>query len=796
MAQVNGDILVTLGYLKTFIDGELYKSDGTKLSVNANGKSDSYCLTISDITGGSYVQTAVTDIGSPTTLRDGVVFSGQEDDNNKTDNSNNRNVRRKELSLRHFWISNLIAFANVTNISACGGNSTISSKLTISQKDKIFDNSSDTISYGYANNGNVNCTSNSSAFVTGGTNGRTITVAKNGTVSSTTRSATITVTASGFGISGNGKSATVTISQSALTGDYSADNVISSWTKTTGVKAHRSSYTDGTIASCDVVTCYGYLTRNYENWERRGWKDSCGTKYTNVYNDYKISSGTTASAKTGSVSFAVTSCTPCCPTTTCSTSDKQTLTMELDGFSDSVDWTRTCTGQKTCTCNEDPRDTWSDSTVQKVSVAACDASYTFSNIPINGTHYWHTWSDCNCTEKSTSTSTTVSTTVTFGKNISTTPKVHKGTQGHISYEITQAAGEISYGDWVHDGTTQNIGACDTSATIGTKRSRTICGESIADQTGSTTVSGFGPNVSLSPRDVGSGITQSAGTISYGKWEVYESATAEASDTSITLKIRRSQTVCSNNDYGYEYDTLAYTFSKNCTTSQVNLVPGVIKSGDVGVDTTKYTIVQKAAGVNYGEWEAYEPPTMTVDACTTTVSNRKIRRTQTADSGECNPNNLGYQTSSVTMSFSANCTTSPVNLGYGVTQSAGPCCSGANKCSSGCECKCSDITVSTETLLVGSWVGSAVSRRISCSSGSLPAITVSSDTTGITVSYNSGNGDITCTKATCSAVSATISINVDGVFCKSFKCVGDAKTYTITHDGNGACSGGTVTFTAS
>lgn len=796
MAQVNGDILVTLGYLKAFIDGELYKSDGTKLSVNANGKSDSYCLTISDITGGSYVQTAVTDTGSPTTLRDGVVFSGQEDDNNKTDNSNNRNVRRKELSLRHYWISNLMVSANVTNISACGGNSTISSRLTISQKHKNFDNSSGTTSYAYDNNGNVNCTSNSSAFVTEGTNGRTITVEKNGTVSSTTRSATITVTASGFGISGNGKSATVTISQSALTGDYSADNVISSWTKTTGVKAHRSSYTDGTIASCDAVTCYGYLTRNYENWERRGWKDSCGTKYSNVYNDYKISSGTTASAKTGSVSFAVTSCTPCCPTTTCSTSDKQTLTMELDGFSDSVDWTRTCTGQKTCTCNEDPRDTWSDSAVQKVSVAACDASYTFSNIPINGTHYWHTWSDCNCTEKSTSTSTTVSTTVTFGKNISTTPKVHKGTQNHISYEITQAAGEISYGDWVHDGTTQNIGACDTSATIGTKRSRTICGESIADQTGSATVSGFGPNVSLSPRDVGSGITQSAGTIVKGKWEVYESATAEASDTSITLKIRRSQTICSNNDYGWEETTSSYTFSKNCTTSQVNLVPGVIKSGDVGVDTTKYTIVQKAAGVKYGEWEAYDPPTMTVDACTTTVSNRKIRRTQTADSGGCAPNNLGYQTSSVTMSFSANCTTSPVNLGYGVTQSAGPCCSGANKCPSGCECKCSDITVSTETLLVGSWVGSASSRRITCSSGSLPAITVSSDTTGITVSYNNGNGDITCTKATCSAVSATISINVDGVFCKSFKCVGDAKTYTITHDGNGACSGGTVTFTAS
>ena len=362
--------------------------------------------------------------------------------------------------------------------------------------------------------------------------------------------------------------------------------------------------------------------------------------------------------------------------------------------------------------------------------------------------------------------------------------------------VNNAAGEISYGDWVHDGTTQNIGACDTSATIGTKRSRTICGESIADQTGSTTVSGFGPNVSLSPRDVGSGITQSAGTISYGKWEVYESATAEASDTSITLKIRRSQTVCSNNDYGWEETTSSYTFSKNCTTSQVNLVPGVIKSGDVGVDTTRYAIVQKAAGVNYGDWEAYDPPTMTVDACTTTVSNRKIRRTQTADSGGCAPNNLGYQTSSVTMSFSANCTTSPVNLGYGVTQSAGPCCSGANKCSSGCECKCSDISVSTETLLVGSWVGSAVSRRVSCSSGSLPAITVSSDTTGITVSYNSGNGDITCTKATCSAVSATISINVDGVFCKSFKCVGGAKTYTITHDGNGACSGGTVTFTAS
>ena len=293
MAQVNGDILVTLGYLKTFIDGELYKSDGTKLSVNANGKSDSYCLTISDITGGSYVQTAVTDTGSPTTLRDGVVFSGQEDDNNKTDNSNNRNVRRKELSLRHYWISNLTASANVTNISECGGNSTISSRLTISQKHKNFDNSSGTTSYAYDNNGNVNCTSNSSAFVTGGTNGRTITVAKNGTVSSTTRSATITVTASGFGISGNGKSATVTISQSALTGDYSADNVISSWTKTTGVKAHRSSYTDGTIASCNAVTCYGYLTRNYENWERRGWKDSCGTKYTNVYNDYKISSSNT-----------------------------------------------------------------------------------------------------------------------------------------------------------------------------------------------------------------------------------------------------------------------------------------------------------------------------------------------------------------------------------------------------------------------------------------------------------------------------------------------------------------------
>ena len=53
--QTECTLVVTIGYLKSLINGKIKNTSGGNVTVNAHGHPDDYALSYSELTGGTYV---------------------------------------------------------------------------------------------------------------------------------------------------------------------------------------------------------------------------------------------------------------------------------------------------------------------------------------------------------------------------------------------------------------------------------------------------------------------------------------------------------------------------------------------------------------------------------------------------------------------------------------------------------------------------------------------------------------------------------------------------------------------
>lgn len=266
--------VVTIGYLKNFIkNGSTYliqNSTGGNVDVNMNAlavqnRRDDYCPTYSELNGGVLIQKWVQG-SSPNSDQDGIILGGSY--------ATNQVVRQQDLSLKYTRFSSFSISANKTNTSECGDSSVISYAHSYNRNSKYM-NSSCSVVYG-GNTGVTDTTDSEVTLTTSsfGTFGnwvnhtKTLSIPKNGTISSTTRSTSVCGSVS---FRTSAKNSCVTITQNGLSGNWNLhDRVNNSFYVASPNKPDR--FDD---CNAGVIQYYGVLnyTENYE------WLDSCGKHY-------------------------------------------------------------------------------------------------------------------------------------------------------------------------------------------------------------------------------------------------------------------------------------------------------------------------------------------------------------------------------------------------------------------------------------------------------------------------------------------------------------------------------------
>ena len=267
--------VVTIDYLKKFIkDGSTYliqDGSGGNVDVNLNAlteekRRDDYCPTYSELNGGVLIQKWVQG-SSPNSDQDGIILGGSY--------ATNQLVRQQDLSLKYTRLDSFSISANKTNTSGCGDSSVISYAHSYNRNSKYM-NSSCSVVYG----GNTGVTDNTDSEVTlttssFGTFGnwvnhtKTLSIPKNGTISSTTRPTSVCGSVS---FRTSVKNSCVTITQNGISGNWNLhDRVNTSFYVVSPNKQDR--FDD---CNAGVIQYYGVLnyTENYE------WLDSCGKHYT------------------------------------------------------------------------------------------------------------------------------------------------------------------------------------------------------------------------------------------------------------------------------------------------------------------------------------------------------------------------------------------------------------------------------------------------------------------------------------------------------------------------------------
>ena len=322
--------VVTIGYLKSFIGNNIQNSAGTVVYVNTT-KPDTYCPTYSELTGGSLIPNWVQG-STPNGDRDGIVVSSSAILGGNY--AANQLVDQKDLSLKYTRFKNFGISASPTTISECGGNSTLSYSHVYTRYNKYMNDSCATAS----TSSDVSDTANGEVSWSAGSYGSisypTYSIGKNGSVSASSRSTTVTATIT---FRGSSHSDSVTITQNALTGGYS--QYVTYYTVTTSVGANPSS---SQSFGCDGGTYSATGTRYYDTYYRYSWTDSCGENYPSLTSDTKVSSGSESlGSKSGSFSSW-----DCCNG---GHSDSASLSFSQDGYSDSVSFSQSCAD-----CSSDP----------------------------------------------------------------------------------------------------------------------------------------------------------------------------------------------------------------------------------------------------------------------------------------------------------------------------------------------------------------------------------------------------------------------------------------------------------
>ena len=273
--QTNCNKIVTIGYLRNFTNGLIQDASGAVQEVNLNSlpstaRTDSYCPTYAQLTGGSLIPN-FNDGGNNKWSKnvDGITVNGSYD--------STQCVKQEDLRVTYTRFESLTTTATPsTNISECGGNSTMAYTYTLRKYVKAMNGdceaiTTSTTSIDTSDSGDaaVEYKSNQDwAIVTK----PTVTLLKNGTHDAAARNAIITSTIT---FRDTQHSATATIGQKALTGDY----------KFLMHKSEIFTYDSVSVSpihfNCDggTWTATGYYTNH--DWDVYRWEDSCGTAYDN-----------------------------------------------------------------------------------------------------------------------------------------------------------------------------------------------------------------------------------------------------------------------------------------------------------------------------------------------------------------------------------------------------------------------------------------------------------------------------------------------------------------------------------
>ena len=302
--------VVTIGYLKTFVNGILTVS---------TDKEDSYCPTYSELTGGVLVTNYKADT-NPTKTTNGIKVNGCTVTTTSTSYASNQLVIRQDLQLLYQQLQSITVAASPTTISCCGGSSTLS---TTAYFKLLTKSEGGTTTADTSTSASVTATySDEKTFTTIDSN--KITFTKNSVDTSTCTSAaarSTTVTGS-YKYSGVTKTNTVDITQSKNTID-------STWTNTS-TSTYSISVSPGSMSFDSGGGTKSYsVTRYYTQYQKK--YDDCGTAVCS--NSFNTSSTVTPDDYETSGDFTCTSSSVSIDTNSGS-ARSGTLTVTYDGYTD------------------------------------------------------------------------------------------------------------------------------------------------------------------------------------------------------------------------------------------------------------------------------------------------------------------------------------------------------------------------------------------------------------------------------------------------------------------------------
>lgn len=393
--------VVTIGYLKTFVNGVI--------SVNTT-KSDSYCPTYAELTGGTLVQNYSAGT-NPTNHKPGIRIPSCTVGVGYT---NNQLVIRQDLQLLWYVLQSVDVSASPTTISCCGGSSTLSTTAYFNLSTK-------------KENGITSASTNTSTVITASysddksyttISGNKITFSKNSVnyPSSTSAAARSTTVTSTYEYSGITKTDTVSITQNS--------NSVGSWTwisdTTTSISVSPASMSFESGGGSKSYSVTRYYTSYYERY------DSCNTLMDTDTDSNSASVTPTSYNCTGG--FTCTSSKVSCDTNTGS-SRTGTLTVTWGGFSDTCSLSQGASQAGTTNGEPYNYDYYLSVSTPSGKISCDGGSATFTARYVTTWDYdWETKNDAGEVTNSGTSSDSSSTNVTNSAEWSTTVgSVSKGT---------------------------------------------------------------------------------------------------------------------------------------------------------------------------------------------------------------------------------------------------------------------------------------------------------------------------------------------------------------------------------
>lgn len=295
---------ISIGYLKSLIGDNIQDSqDGSIVHVNSNY--DTYCPTYSELSGGTLIPIRVIDNNDAANDVDGIIVNPicTETSSGYTSGQvvNNEDV----LVGWTRFISTTIS-ADPTTMSECGDGANLSYKTTYR---RALESMNSLCESGVSSSDTVSTSDGKTSFVIsssgryGSISSNRYTIGKNGTVSSSTRSDTISGVTTFRGTQ-YGSSNTSTITQRALTGSYSQQ--VDTYKVTTALTV--SPTTDTSLSGCNEIEYGANFIRHYDVWEIKEWVDSCEIDYPNKTISSRTSTYSSETVATLSGTFGKVEC--------------------------------------------------------------------------------------------------------------------------------------------------------------------------------------------------------------------------------------------------------------------------------------------------------------------------------------------------------------------------------------------------------------------------------------------------------------------------------------------------------